>query len=39
MNDVLSNTNDVWGVTLSLHSTSDKLKNMPDHGRNRTYDL
>ena len=31
--------NDVCGVTPSLYSTSDKLKNMPDHGGNRTYDL
>ena len=34
-----SDENDVCGVTLSLISTPSKLKNMPDHGGNRTYDL
>ena len=30
---------DVCDVTLSVHPHRASLKNMPDHGGNRTYDL
>ena len=30
---------DVCGVTLSVYPHRANLKNMPDHGGNRTYDL
>ena len=34
---IYSDENDVCGVTLSLYP--GKVKNMPDYGGNRTYDL
>jgi hypothetical protein len=30
---------DAWDVTLSVYPHRASLKNMPDHGGNRTYDL
>ena len=30
---------DVCDVTLSAYTHWESLKNMPDHGQNRTYDL
>ena len=33
------NIDDAWDVTLSVYPHRASLKNMPDHGGNRTYDL
>ena len=36
---VYSGEYDICEVTLSVYPHRASLKNMPDHGRNRTYDL